>query len=247
MTEMKNLLAGDDAGGPDSPALQTQEVGAAATPSAETRRAAGLFDLLRVPWVDKAIALVAVLPNAIELYRRYTSANLTFPRAALGIQTFILIATMVLRRTPRRVTPNPWFWLLAFVATYGIMTFVAFAPNGAPVVPTVVPNTLSVVAAAIMVFARLSLGRSIGFVPADRGIVTTGAYRFVRHPVYTGAFTGLTAFVLRSYTPLNLLLAATIVALFMLKSVIEERFLREDPSYAAYLRRVRSRWIPGVA
>jgi hypothetical protein len=37
---------------------------------------------------------------------------------------------------------------------------------------------------------------------------------------------------------LNLLLAATIVVLFMIKSVVEESFLRGDPEYIAYLQRV---------
>lgn len=204
--------------------------------------------ILSIPWVDKTIAVVAVTPSAIELYRRYTSANLTIPRAVLGIQVFILIITMVFRRTPVRVTPNPWFWLLAFVATYGVMTFTAFTPSGHPVLPTIVSNVTAVVSAVVFIYARLSLGRSIGFVPANRGIVTRGAYKFVRHPIYTGTFIGMLALVLRSYSPLNAVLAATIVVLFMIKSIVEEYFLkRDDPAYAAYLQRVRWRWIPGIA
>jgi len=39
--------------------------------------------------------------------------------------------------------------------------------------------------------------------PANRGIVSTGAYRFVRHPIYTGIFIALAGFLLRSYTSLN--------------------------------------------
>src|SRR5689334_15250791 len=84
--------------------------------------------MLSIPWVDKTIAIIAVIPNVIELYNRYTGHALTFPRAILGIQVLILIVTMVIRRTPVSVTPNPWFWLLAFVATYGIMSFTAFTP-----------------------------------------------------------------------------------------------------------------------
>ena len=204
--------------------------------------------MLSIPWVDKTIAIVAVTPHTIEFYHRYTNATLTFPRAVLGIQFFILIITMVIRRTPVRVTPNPWFWLLAFVATYGVFTFTAFTPNGHPIVPLFVSDALAVVSAVVFIFARLSLGRSIGFVPANRGIVTRGAYRFVRHPIYTGAFFAMLALVLRSYSWLNLLLGATIVGLFMVKSIVEEYFLkRDDPTYAAYLQRVRWRWIPGVA
>ena len=204
--------------------------------------------MLSIPWVDKTIAIVAVTPNVIELYHRYTNASLTFPRAVLGIQVFILIITMVIRRTPVSVTPNPWFWLLAFVATYGVMAFTAFIPSGVPIVPVVVPNALAVISGVVFIYARLSLGRSIGFVPANRGIVTRGAYKFVRHPVYTGAFLAMLALVLRSYSRLNLLFAATIVVLFMVKSIVEEYFLkRDDPAYAAYVQRVRWRWIPGIA
>ena len=83
--------------------------------------------MLSIPWVDKTIAIVAVTPSVIELYRRYTSATLNFPRAVLGLHVFILIITMVIRRTPVSVTPNPWFWLLAFVATYGVMAFTVAA------------------------------------------------------------------------------------------------------------------------
>jgi protein-S-isoprenylcysteine O-methyltransferase Ste14 len=213
----------------------------------ETKRSSSFMAALSIPWVDKTIAIVAVLPNAIELYRRFTSSNLSFPRAVLAIQIAILIVTMVIRRTPVRVTPNPWYWLLAFVATYGILAFTAFGQIGVPLVSPVISNVLVSFSVLVFIYARLSLGRSIGFVPANRGIITSGAYRFVRHPVYTGVFIAMLSVVLHSYSLPNLIVAATIVALFMIKSIIEEKFLSEDSEYAAYLKRVRWRWIPGVA
>ena len=213
----------------------------------QTARPSRFMEFLTTPWVDKTIAVVAITPNVIELYHRYSDANLSFVRGVAGIQTIILVITMVFRRTPVRVTPNPWYWLLAFVATYGIIAFYAFAPRGTPIVAIIVPNVLVLISVAIMIWARVSLGRSIGYVPADRGIVTSGPYRFVRHPIYSGLFVTMFAFLLRAYLPLNLLLILVIVGLFMLKSVIEERFLRDNPEYAAYMRRVRYRWIPGVA
>ena len=205
------------------------------------------MEFLTTPWVDKTIAVVAITPSVIELYHRYTDVNLNFVRAVAGIQTIILVITMVFRRTPVRVTPNPWYWLLAFVATYGIVAFYAFAPHGRPIVPIIVPSVLVLISAAIMIYARVTLGRSIGFVPADRGIVTRGPYKFVRHPIYSGGFVALLAFILRLYSPLTLLLAVILVGLLMLKSVIEERFLRDNPEYAAYMKQVRHRWIPGIA
>ena len=205
------------------------------------------MEFLTTPWVDKTIALVAITTNVIELYHRYTDVNLSFVRAVAGIQTIILVITMVFRRAPVRVTPNPWYWLLAFVATYGLIAFLAFAQRGSPIVPIVIPGVLVMISVALMIYARLTLGRSIGYVPADRGIITSGAYKFVRHPIYSGLFVTLLAFCLRAYSPLNLLLSVVLVGLFMIKSVIEERFLRGNPEYAAYMKQVRWRWLPGVA
>jgi protein-S-isoprenylcysteine O-methyltransferase Ste14 len=52
-------------------------------------------------------------------------------------------------------------------------------------------DALSKQASQSIIHARLSLGLSIGLVPADRGIVTRGVYRFVRHPIYTGLLIAL--------------------------------------------------------
>jgi protein-S-isoprenylcysteine O-methyltransferase Ste14 len=216
-------------------------------PEGERPMRRSFMELLSIPWVDRTIAIVASLPMAIELYRRYTSADLSFPRAVLGINTAVLIITMLVRRPPKRVTPNPWFWLLAFVATYGILAIAAFGQRGLPLVPWWVSNGLAVLSVAISVWGRLSLGRNIGFVPAQRQLALRGAYRFMRHPIYTGLFLSLAGFILRAYSVPNVIAALTVIALFMIKSVIEERFLRQDPEYAEYLERVRWRWVPGVA
>jgi protein-S-isoprenylcysteine O-methyltransferase Ste14 len=42
-------------------------------------------------------------------------------------------------------------------------------------------------------------------------------------------------------------MAVILIALLMVRGVVEERFLREDAGYAAYLREVRWRRFPGIA
>ena len=204
------------------------------------------MDLLAIPWVDKSIALVATIPFVIELYRRWVVGHVNFPRAVLGIQLLVIIVVMVLRTAPVRVTPNPWYWLLAFVTTYATLGFSAYADPGVTLIAPLVGNSLAIVSALIIVYSLLSLGRNIGFIPAQRQLVTRGAYRFVRHPIYTGTFISLLAFVLRAYSPLNLTIAVALIASLMLRGLIEEHFLREDPAYAAYLAEVRWRWLPGI-
>lgn len=205
------------------------------------------MDLLVIPWVDKTISVVACGPFVVELYHRWVTGHVNFPRAVLGLQLLIIILLMVLRTAPVRVTPNPWYWLLAFVTTYATLGFSAFAGQGVPLISPILGNGLAIVSMIILMYALLSLGRNIGFIPAQRKVVTRGAYGLVRHPIYTGTFVSLFAFVLRSFSALNLTLAVLLIALLMLRGVIEERFLREDAGYAAYLQEVRWRWFPGIA
>jgi protein-S-isoprenylcysteine O-methyltransferase Ste14 len=203
--------------------------------------------LLAIPAVDKAIAIVATLPFVYALYHRLAAGSLTIPGAGAALGQLITIATMVLRRAPQRITPNPWWWLLAFIATYGSLGWAAFAPSGTALVPPLATTTLSLVGIGVVVYARLSLGRNIGFVPAQRTLVRSGAYRYVRHPIYSGLFLAWLSLCLRQYSRLNLILFLTICALYIIKSLVEEGFLRHDPEYAAYLQNVRYRFIPGVA
>jgi len=107
-------------------------------------------------------------------------------------------------------------------------------------------DTLAIVSMLMMVWARLSLGRNIGLVPAQREIVTSGAYQYVRHPIYGGIFIAILGLILKAYSPRNVALQSIQIALFMIKSIVEERFLSADPQYAAYLNKVRKRWIPFV-
>ena len=204
------------------------------------------MDLLAIPWIDKTIAILATIPFIVELYKRWVVGHVNFPRAVLGIQLLIIIVVMVLRTAPVRVTPNPWYWLLAFVTTYATLGFSAYAEPGVTLISPLLGNSLAVLSAVIIAYALLSLGRNIGFVPAQRRLVTRGAYGFVRHPIYTGTFISLTAFVLRAFSPLNVAIAAALIASLMLRGVVEEHFLRQDPAYAAYLAEVRWRWVPGI-
>jgi len=204
------------------------------------------MNLLAIPWVDKSIAIVATIPFVIELYSRWVVGHVNFPRAVLGIQLLVIIVVMVLRTAPVRVTPNPWFWLLAFLTTYATLGFSAYAEPGVTLISPVLGNALAIMSAVIIVYSLLSLGRNIGFIPAQRRLVTRGAYRFVRHPIYTGTFISLFAFVLRAFSPLNLAIALALIGSLMLRGIVEEYFLREDPVYAAYLAQVRWRWLPGI-
>jgi protein-S-isoprenylcysteine O-methyltransferase Ste14 len=44
------------------------------------------------------------------------------------------------------------------------------------------------------------LGRSFGLLPAQRGLVVVGPYRFVRHPIYFGYLIGHIGFLLVNFS-----------------------------------------------
>lgn len=229
--------------------IQSGDASEAGLPASDQQVSSGrgFFDLLMTPLVDRTIAIIAALPFAHIMVVIIKRGELNIPLAVIVINHLVIITTMVLRSSPVRITPNPWYWLLAFVATYGGLYVPAVARTGVPIAPNVVTDALSLLALAVLLCARLSLGRSIGFVPAQRVIMTRGAYRLVRHPIYTGIFISFLSWTLRVYSPRSVAISLIWCALFIVKSLIEESFLREDPEYAEYLARVRWRWFPGLA
>jgi protein-S-isoprenylcysteine O-methyltransferase Ste14 len=202
---------------------------------------------LMTPWVDKIIAVVAVIPFVWLTYIRLQSFGFDVPRVALLVQGLLFIGTMVIRKTPVRISTNLWFWLLTFVETYWVILVFAVLRPGRPIAPYWASGSLATLGAVVMIWARLSLGRSIGLVPALRSLVTNGPYGYVRHPIYSGACLVFAANMLSSYSPLNVTILALGIFWFILKSLAEESFLRTDPEYAGYMERVRWRWIPGIA
>ena len=59
---------------------------------------------------------------------------------------------------------------------------------------------VSVIGLAFVIAAKLTLGRSFGLVPANRGVVVSGPYGFMRHPIYEGSVISHAAF-LAAQTP----------------------------------------------
>ena len=83
----------------------------------------------------------------------------------------------------------------------------------------------------------------------ERGhrVVDTGPYRLVRHPGYLAAILGALGSPLMLGTPSAFFPVGLIAALFIWRTILEDRSLRRDlPGYADYAERTRHRLVPGV-
>lgn len=197
--------------------------------------------------MDRIVAFIACIPFAYSLRHEMHAFGWNLAWIAANGNFLLLVVTMLFRRAPTRVTTSPVYWCLAFVATYWLFIMGRLITPGPSAAPLWFIDTLSILSGVICIWARFNLGRNIGLVPAQRQLVSEGAYRFVRHPIYTGIYISYVALALQSYTPLNALIFAVGIALFVIKSFVEEGFLSHDPQYAAYMARVRWRWLPYVA
>ena len=110
------------------------------------------------------------------------------------------------------------------------------------------PITVALSAAGLLVSigGKLSLGRSFGLMPANRGIVSTGLYRIVRHPIYMGYLITHVGFLTANPTLWNMVWLVIADLALMVRATCEEKTLAKDPAYRAYLDRVRWRVVPGL-
>ena len=92
----------------------------------------------------------------------------------------------------------------------------------------------------------MTLGRSFGLVPANRGVVVRGPYTLVRHPIYTGYLITHARFSSRNPTPWNVCVILLADTALVVRALMEERVLSADVAYQGYCRRVGWHLVPGV-
>jgi protein-S-isoprenylcysteine O-methyltransferase Ste14 len=104
---------------------------------------------------------------------------------------------------------------------------------------------VQVVGLLLWAWSFSKLARSYGIVPADRGLVTGGAYAIVRHPLYSAYVVGGIGYLMQSLSVRNAVVEMIAVSWQLVRIRAEERHL-ESPAYAAYRARVPWRLCPGL-
>lgn len=155
----------------------------------------------------------------------------------------LVVLFMLLRRRPQAVSTRPWDWFVALAGTAGPMLV---TPGGHPIATPAVSVGVILTGLVLSVWGKLTLRRSFGLAAANRGVVDTGAYGFVRHPIYAGYVISYVGFLLANLSARNLVIYAVAIALQVIRINAEEAVLGSDPRYAAFMSRVRWRLAPGL-
>ena len=223
---------------------------------------AGRAALPRTPGfdLDRPVRLRAFIPDVADFAARATIVVLfTLMAVRLGAdylatgrvtgpllltsEALVVILT-VFRRTAGALDRSARARILTAVSMAGPP--LVRPASVAPLAPEITTILLSAVGLLIVIGGKMSLGRSFGLMPANRGIVCTGLYRLVRHPIYLGYLLTHVAFTVANPTMWNMTALVIADIALLMRAVCEEQTLTRDDRYFTYTQRVRWRILPGV-
>jgi protein-S-isoprenylcysteine O-methyltransferase Ste14 len=148
----------------------------------------------------------------------------------------------LLARSPRQRDARPIALLCSLFGTYGCVAY-KLTP-GVRLAPEAVGAVIQIFGILWQIYAKGSLRRSFGILPANRGVVSHGAYRFIRHPMYFGYVIADIGFLITNFGIQNVIVYSVQLTLLVSRILFEERVLSEDDNYRAYREAVRYRLIP---
>ena len=195
----------------------------------------------------------AVGGTAIQIIREISGqAYSTQLALSVGVKGFggifagLQVVLFIVRKLPISKLRSWWPRILAVIGANSLLPFLMIPVS----TPTGSINILSSVlmiggiTGSILVLSQL--GRSFSITPQARGLVVSGPYRVVRHPLYLSEQFITFGMMLQYRQPWALIVCAVSVALQFPRIHYEEKVLSETFSaYPAYAGKT-ARLIPGI-
>jgi protein-S-isoprenylcysteine O-methyltransferase Ste14 len=188
------------------------------------------------------VALFSML--SINLFAEYLRTGHVTGLLLLVGESLVVVLTIVRRRAVT-VDRSAAAAIMTSVSLVGPVLMRATS-EPASLLSDQVTALVSAIGLLLVVVGKMTLGRSFGVVPANRGVVVRGPYALVRHPIYTGYLITHAAFLLAHPAPWNLSILLVADAALIVRALMEERVLREDADYRQYCQRVGWHLVPGV-
>jgi len=191
-----------------------------------------------------AKAVILTLFSAMAVRLAQDAAETGHVTGILLLASEALVVALTLVRRSAGVVDRSWrARLLTTFSTFGPPLV---HPASTVLAPELLTVMISAVGLSIVVMGKMSLGRSFGLTPANRGIVSSGLYRFLRHPIYLGYLITHIGFFLANAGMWNLVVLVAADVALMARAVCEEKTLALDPAYRTYMTRARWRVLPGI-
>jgi protein-S-isoprenylcysteine O-methyltransferase Ste14 len=186
-------------------------------------------------------ALFALL--SVNLLTDFAQTHRVTGLLLLVSESLVVVMTILRRRTGivDRSAAAAVVTLLSLVGP----TMLRVVP-GAGLLPDMLTAVVSSVGLLIVIAGKITLGRSFGIVPANRGVVSGGPYEFVRHPIYAGYLLSHVAFACAYPTAWNVSVIILCDTALVVRALYEEKLLKADGAYQSYCQRVGWHIVPGL-
>jgi protein-S-isoprenylcysteine O-methyltransferase Ste14 len=161
----------------------------------------------------------------------------------LLVSELLVLVMTITRRRAGTVDRSLYVRLITTVSVVGVPLI---RPTEGALLPDMVTALVTAGGLVVVIAGKLALGRSFGVLPAHRGLVSSGIYGMLRHPIYAGYLVSHVGFLAAHPSLRNLVLLVVSDFCLILRTGYEERTLQTDPAYVAYMARVRWRLIPGL-
>ncbi len=194
-------------------------------------------------FVAKAFGVALFSFLAVRIGADFLSTGRLTGLLLLASEALVVVLT-VFRRTPAVVDRSAKARVLTALSLIGPL--LVRPGQVAPFAAEALTVSASALGLMVVIAGKVTLGRSFGLIPANRGVVCTGPYRLVRHPIYLGYLITHVAYVAANPTMWNMVVFTIADVALLARAVCEEETLTRDEAYKAYTTRVRWRVVPGA-